>query len=236
MTNKTAIMAAVLAVFAAPVVAQGITGGQLGIEYAAPFDGTDLGGTSYNAAIEYAITRQFSVSADFSSYSIEAFEENSSSLTLHGIFHMDDNASLGVFIGQDREGDSGGDARLYGLEGGTEFMGGEVSGYAAFIDGASDGTMFGLDGAYGWRDGISFTGNASILNQDDSNIRRVAIGGAYAMAEGPEFYGELGNLAAEDGSISSNQAFIGLGARINFGAQRGTTFKERSLFETAAGF
>jgi len=183
MTHRTAIAAAVLAVFAQPALAQGITGGQLGIEYMAPVDGSDFGGTSYNAAIEYAISRQFSVSADFSSYSRDTFETDPTSLTLHGIYHMDDNVSLGVFVAQDRQVD--GDLSLYGLEGGTEFMGGEVSGYAAMIDGDNDGSMFGLDGAYGWRDGISFIGNAGVVSVDDASVRRFAIGGAYAMAEGP---------------------------------------------------
>jgi len=104
------------------------------------------------------------------------------------------------------------------------------------IDGDNDGSMFGLDGAYGWRDGISFIGNAGVVSVDDASVRRFAIGGAYAMAEGPEFYGEIGSLSSENSGVSDNQAFIGLGARINFGAQRGTTFKERSVFEVLQGF
>ena len=234
MTPKTAITAAVLALLTQPAFAQGITGGQLGIQYETPLDGSDFGGTSYNAAIEYAITRQFSVSADYSSYSTDAFTTNPSSLTLHGIFHMDDNASFGVFVGQDSR--SGDEAELYGLEGGTEFMGGEVAGYAAMINGDSDGTMFGVDGVYGWRDGISFIGNAGVVSVNDKSVRRFAIGGTYAMTEGPELYGEIGSLTADDSGVSDSQTFIGLGARINFGAQRGTTFQERSVFEVLSGF
>lgn len=234
MITKSAITAAVLAALSSPLAAQGITGGQLGIEYIAPLDGSDFGGTAYNGGIEYAITRQFSVSADFSSYSLDTFTTDPSSLTLHGIYHMGDTASLGVFYGQDSVGDD--DATFYGLEGGTEFMGGDVVGYVAKVDGNSDGTMFGVDGTYDWRDGIGLTGNAGIVSVNGTSVRRISVGGVYEMAEGPEFFGEVGSLSAETGGVSDSQAFLGLGARINFGAQRGTTFDQRSLYEILQGF
>lgn len=234
MINKIAVFAALAAVFATPLAAQGVTGGQLGITYTAPVDGSDFGGTSYNGGVEYAINRQFAVSADFSSYSLDTFSTDPSSLTLHGVYHMSDTASLGLFFGQETIGDES--AEYFGLEGGTEFMGGEIAGYFASVQGDSDGTMLGIDGQYDWRDGIGFTGNASMVSVNDTSISRIAIGGVYAMAEGPEFFGEIGSLSAESGGMSDSQSFIGLGARINFGAKRGTTFDQRSLYEVLPGF
>jgi len=234
MKTSTAFLAAIAAVVAGPLAAQGISGGQIGIEYMAPVDGSDFGGARYNGGLEYAISRQFAVSADFSSYSLDTFATDPSSLTLHGIYHMNDTASVGAFFGQDTVGSAR--SQYFGVEGGTEFLGGEVAGYFAKVEGDSDGTMLGVDGLYAWRDGIGFTGNASLVSVDSDNISRLAVGASYQMAEGPEFYGEIGSLSADSSGVSDSQTFIGLGARINFGAKRGTTFDQRSLFETLPGY
>lgn len=233
MFHKAAI-AATLFVVASPLSAQGITGGTIGVEVDAQSDLSDIGGTTYFGGIEYGINRDFSIAADLSSYSFDSISNDVTSATVHGIYHLSDSASVGLFLGQDRN--DGATADVYGIEGGTEFMGGTVEGFVGMVDGASDATIFGIDGNYDWSDAISFTGSAAFGNYDDGNSSKFSVGASYTIANGPDLYAEIGSATAEAGGVSDSDTFIGIGARINFGAARGTTFDQRSLFEILPQF
>jgi hypothetical protein len=234
MSYKAAIAAVLLAAVSAPASAQ-VTGGSLGIEYSAPTDGGDFGGTAYYGAIEYAFNRDISVAADLSGYRLDNINTDASSLTLHGIYHIDETLSVGAFYGVDRVNE--GNVALYGLEGGTEFMGGQVEGYLGRVDGTlSTATIVGVDGLYGLSNGFSLTGSVDLSRQDDTDISRFALGTQYDMQDGPQFFAEIGSVSAENGGIAADDTFIGVGARVAIGANRGTTFDPRSLFEILPGF
>jgi hypothetical protein len=234
MLNKAAIAAAVLAV-ASPAAAQ-VTGGSLGIEYNAPTDGGDFGGTTYFGSVEYAFSRNIAVSLDLSGYRLDNISTDASSATLHGVYHFDEQTSLGAFYGADQV--DGGDARaLYGIEAGTEFGDADVEGFIGQLEGAStDAVFLGADVNYGLSNGFAVTANAGLTDVDDLSLSRIAIGGTYEITGGPEFYAEVGNVSLESDGVSADQTFVGIGARINFGAARGTTFDQRSLFEILPGF
>lgn len=235
MSYKAALAAALVVVVAAPASAQ-VTGGSLGIEYSTPIDGDDFGGTAYYGAIEYGFNRNFSVSADLSGYRLDNIDTDASSMTLHGIYHLSETISLGAFYGLDKLETTDAVA-LYGLEGGTEFLGGQIEGYVGRIDGnISEATVIGADGSYALQSGFSVIGNAAFSFQDDSDVSRYAIGGQYEMQDGPQFYVELGQTNVEVGGIGFDDTFIAVGTRVAIGAQRGTTFGPRSLFEILPGF
>lgn len=234
MTSKIYITVAAAVLACGPAWAQQFTGGQLSITYEAPSDGGDFGGTTYSAGGEYAINRDFSVAADVSGYRLDNIDTDASSVTLHGIYHLSDTASAGLFIGQDYANDD--TANVYGIEGGTEFMGGDVGGFFGRVDGDNDATIFGVDGSYALRNGFSLIGNAGIASTDTTDTRRYAVGAEYQLSTGLEFYAELGKVTAEVGSLSDDQTYIGVGATIAFGSGRGTTFDQRSLFEILPGF
>ncbi|MEJ6398951.1 hypothetical protein [Yoonia sp. 208BN28-4] len=235
MSYKAALAAALVVVVAAPASAQ-VTGGSLGIEYSTPIDGDDFGGTAYYGAIEYGFNRDFSVSADLSGYRLDNIDTDASSLTLHGVYHLNETLSVGAFYGLDKLETS--DAvGLYGVEAGTEFLGGEVEGYLGQVDGnISTATVLGADGIYSFGNGFSAIGNAAFSFQDDSDVSRIAVGAQYDMLDGPQFYVEVGQTDVEVGGISDDDTFIAVGTRVAIGAQRGTTFGPRSLFEILPGF
>ena len=236
MTYKMILTTAALSALCGPALAQGFTGGQIGIGYEAPVDGGDFGGTTYSLGGEYAFTRDFSVAGDVSSYRLDNIDEDASSVTIHGIYHFSQTASAGVFIGQDYL--TGDDANLFGVEAGTEFMGGDVGGYIGSIDGNSDGIIAGLDGEYAFGNGVSLTANAGFYTSDDgdADLSRFAIGSEYRFDSGLEFYAELGNVAVSLDDRDADETYLGIGATLNFGAARGTTFDQRSLFEILPGF
>lgn len=235
MSYQTAFAAAVIAVVGSPVLAQGISGGQLGIEYSAPTDGSDFGGTTYSGGLEYAISRQFAVGVDISGYKPDNIDTDFTSATLHGIYHLSDTASAGVFFGRDFVDNA--DANIYGIEGGTEFMGGTVGGYIGKSDGdAADATLFGVDGAYALSNGFSVIGDFDRISVDDTAISQISLGAEYGMNAGPSFYAKVGNVSADDNGTTESQTFFTIGAQVAFGAGRGTTFDQRSVFETVPGF
>lgn len=236
MSHKAAIAAAVLAVVGTPAVAQSVTGGELSIEYSVPTDGSDFGGTTYSGGLEVGITRQFALGIDVSGYRPDNIDTDFSSATLHGVYHLSDVASAGLFFGQDYT--DGASTNVYGLEGGAEVGNGiVVGGYLGKIDGdASDGTLFGVDGAYALQNGFSVVGDFDLADSDGATIRQIALGGEYTMQAGPSLYAKVGNLSAEEGAATSDQTFITLGAEVAFGAKRGTTFDQRSFFEILPGF
>lgn len=234
MFNKAFIAATLLCV-ASPATAQ-VTGGSLGIEYNAPTDGGDFGGTTYSGAVEYAITRDFAISLDLSGYRLDNISTDAASATLHGVYHFNEQTSLGAFYGADKI--DGADAlALYGIEAGSEFNGADIEAYIGQVEGASDDALImGADINYDLANGFALTASAGLTDVDDLSLSRVAFGGAYEIMGGPEFYAEIGNVEVELDGESADQTFVGLGARINFGAARGTTFDQRSLFEILPGF
>lgn len=234
MITKAAAAAVLLAV-ATPVYAQGVTGGTLGVEVNAPTDLSDFGGTTYFGGIEYAINKNFSVAADISSYRFDNLGTDASSATLHGIYHMNDLTSFGLFFGQDKNETE--TSKVMGVEAGTEFMGGTVEGYVGRANSdTSDATIIGADGFYDWSESIQFTGGAAIANFDLGSTRTVTVGASYTISNGPDLYAEIGSVSVDDGTSTDSDTFIGLGARLNLGAERGTTFDQRSLFEILPQF
>ncbi|MFT4699706.1 MAG: hypothetical protein ACI90E_000372 [Yoonia sp.] len=234
MFRKVALAAAIMAV-TSPAAAQ-VTGGSLGIEYSAPTDGGDFGGTTYSGSLEYAFNRNFALSFDISGYRLDNISTNASSVTVHGIYNLDEMTSFGVFYGADSV-DSADAQALYGVEAGTEFGDADVEAFLGQLEGVSDDALvYGFDANYAFSNGFSATGSGGFTDVDDRSLSRIAIGGQYEIFGGPQFYAEIGNVSAKTGGVEADQTFVGLGARIAFGADRGTTFKQRSLFEILPGF
>ena len=235
---KNHILAAViLAAAAGSAQAQGFgfSGGEISAEALAYSDSGDIGKTAYSGALEFGITQHISVAVDLGFYGLQTLDLQADTATIHGIYQLNETVSLGAFYGQDTlDGD---DARLFGIEGGTEFGAAAVEGYFAKLDGAGDNaTLLGVSGTYGFSQSISALGSFNIADLGDASSNRLALGGQYTIANGPDLWAEIGTLKIDDGVSASDDTFISIGARIEFGAARGTTFGRRSLFETASGF
>ena len=235
MSLKLTNTAVVLAAVASPVVAQGITGGSLGIEWGAPTDLETLGSTTYRSAVEYSFNHNMGISADLSGYSFNSTEDNGTSLTLHGIYHLSDSASAGVFVGADSANGTGNP--VYGIEAGSEILEGHVEGYVGLLDSDNAATLFGISGEYDVINGFAAIGSFDLSSSDDGDgVNRFAIGTEYTMVNGPSFFAEVGQTNLDTSGVSSSATFIGVGAKVAFGAGRGTTFGPRSAFETTSGF
>ncbi|MFZ3584109.1 hypothetical protein ACOI1H_18375 [Loktanella sp. DJP18] len=235
MNHKAALAAAILAVASSSATAQGVTGGELGITYNAPTNGSDFGGTTYTGGLEYGFLQTFSVSANAAGYKFDNIDTTSNNVTLHGTYHLSSTASVGGFYARDDL--DGTTADIFGAEGGTEFMGGDVGGYLGRVDDGTDtGTLLGFDGSYALRNGFSVIGEADVYNVDGDTLSQVSIGAEYELAVGPEFYAHIGRVTGDIDGSSDSVGFFGIGAKVAFGATRGTTFSNRSVLDVLPGF
>jgi hypothetical protein len=101
-------------------------------------------------------------------------------------------------------------------------------GYIALYDNDDDTSVFGLSGEYEISDTISATANIGLGDIGNVDYTRISAGAEYSFAQGPSVYAELGNVTGG----GTDSGYIGLGANIEFGAARGTTFDRRGIFET----
>ncbi|MFQ3253386.1 MAG: hypothetical protein ACI9U6_001681 [Loktanella salsilacus] len=232
MINRAVPVAILLATLPLSAFAQGITGGDLGIEYNAPLDGSDFGGTTYSGGVEYGFMRTFSMSVNAAAYKPDNISTTATNVTLHGTYQLSSAASVGGFYGYDSIDGEG--LNLFGIEGGTEFMGGDVGAYIGRAE--DDGTIFGIDGSYDLRSGFSVIGNVDLIDVDDARLTQASIGAEYQMAAGPQFYTQIGRITGDVGDDSDSVGFFTIGAKVAFGAARGTTFDNRSIFEVIPGF
>lgn len=225
MSHKAAIAAAIIAAASTPAFAQQFTGGELGIEYNTFLDDTDIDGVSYNAAAEMAVTREFGLAFDVDKFDI-GDSGSDPRLTLHGIYHLSGSASVGAFYAQSPGADF--DNASYGIEGGTAFMRGDIGGYIGMQE-AGDGEVFifGMSSKTPVGGSFSVFTDFDLVADDTLAASTNEVGVTYQMTNGPEFYGQVGQVSASTGGASASETYIGLGARITFGAARGTTFEGR---------
>lgn len=229
--NFTQTAFAVVALCAPTIgMTQGFTGAELSAGILAYSDNSDLGETTYHGGLEFGITPRIGVGADFHYNGFRGLDENSTGFTLHGIYGLNDMATLGLFLGQDRRDD--GTTDVLGVEGAADLSGVAVQGYLAQFDGwMGQGTMIGVDGSFAFTDSISAIGSAGVVNFDEADsTSRLSLGGEYRFAGGPAVFAELGRI--DDGS--GNENFLAIGGRLELG--NGTTFGPRGITGIIPGF
>lgn len=227
-------LAATLLVVASPAAAQ-VTGGQIGLSYASPSDGDDRDFTEYFGGIEYAFGRNFAIAGNIKGFDFEDGGTNFVNATVHGIYHLNEETSFGVFFARDAVGtsdltDSSDSGDLYGIEAGTEF--GSFEGQAYIGDIEDDGTIFGASGKYNFASSLAAIGSFDLASFDDLDFTDVNIGIEYTITGGPAIYGTVGQRDVDaDGAGSIDSTYFEIGASVSFGAERGTTFDSRSVFD-----
>ncbi len=225
MFYKAAIAAAAIAVASTPVFAQSFTGGELGIEYNTFVDDFDIDGVSYNGAVEFGINRNIGFGLDVDKFDIGEGGSDPR-VTLHGIYHLSNQASVGAFYSESPGVDV--NNASFGIEGGTALFGGDVGGYIGSQEvGDEDVLIFGLDSKTPVFSQFSVFTDFDLVGNNDIAAATSELGVSYQMQNGPEFYGQYGRLSAATGGGSVSTDYIGIGARITFGAHRGTTFEGR---------
>jgi hypothetical protein len=217
--------------------AQEFRGGEIAVEVLTFADDDDLASTSYRGAMEFGVFGDFGAAADLSFQNF-GDDEGVRSFTLHGLYDLFGIATTGAFISRDSN-DSGA-ALAYGLEAGRSLGGADVQGFVAFVDGEdANYRVLGAEGSYDLTSSISLNGSVTALGGDGGGFSRFALGGEYRFGgSGPAVFAELGRRSVDDATagLGATSNYIGIGARLAIGPNRGTTFDGRGLSELVSGF
>lgn len=226
MLSKSVLTAVIITAIPSFALAQGFSGGELTIDATGFNEGDDPSAVNYSGALEYSINRNISIAGDVSVYDYSLLDDTITNVTIHGIYHLSDQISVGAFIGRDSSDGDG--SSFFGLEGGFEAGQIGVEGYFATYDDSDNSTVLGISGNYQFGPSIAAIADLGFGSIGNEDYTRISAGAEYSFAGGPSVYAEFGNISSD----SFDSEFIGLGAKIEFGAARGTTFDRRSAFDT----
>lgn len=221
MIRFTATAAALAAVLASSSNAQEFSGGEIGLEYNLNASETSNNNASYNAGVEFAFGREYAIGVTAQNLDIN---DASSNLTLHGIYHLNPKATVGLFYSRDED-----EVQGYGIEGGTTLGRGEIGGYVGQRSLESEDVMIvGFESRTQVSDQITFFTDFDIVSDDRFGAATSELGMSYAFDQGPEAYVQVGRASVFGDDIENDsETYIGVGARITFGAKRGSTFESR---------
>ncbi len=222
MVVKSLASAFVALALVSPAMAQEFSGGELGIEFNAFASDTDVNGTSYSGGVEFSFGREYAIAVTAENFGFGG-DTSTNNVTLHGIYHMNQRASLGLFYSQNENNVEG-----YGFEGGTSFAGTDIGGYIGqkSFEG-EDVVIVGLESRTPINDQITFFTDFDIVGDDEIAGSTSELGVSYLFDAGPEAYVQVGSASAFTEFGNESEAYIGVGAKISFGAARGTTFDTR---------
>ncbi len=212
-----------------------MTGGDLSIGHSVFIDDTDIARSSLEGSVELGFNRSFGVQIDAGLHRFNFAGENSTTLTVHGIYHLSDATSAGLFIGADEVANES--VSYIGAEAGHDFGRAGIEGYFALgNEFGSLGDTVGISGRFQATDTIDVGASldrVSLGAGDD--VTRFGLRGDLAVGEQTGLFAEAGSLNADVGGASDSEAFVGIGATFSFGANRGATFDRRGLSRLLPG-
>lgn len=229
MSKKVTAIAGVLACFGMQAaMAQSLVGGSISYEYRKYEDQQSHGALAMSG--ELALSRNFSIQGDLGYQLVGRGAGGSlrysSSAALHGIYHINNNASVGAFVGRTFTGNG---ATIYGLEVGGE--NGQFHGEAAvsWVDSTFDSTSFELDLGYDLTEQLTVRGGLIYSDVKNSGSLRVTeLGADYAFNDSFSIGGSFGARTQDNKTAPDvTQNYFALTAEMKVGSSRGATFERR---------
>lgn len=222
---------------ALPLAAEAeFVGGRAAISHSAFTDDNDFAKSQAQGAAEFAFGNSFGLQADMGIAGLHALDDTAFNLTGHAVWTFAPGSAAGLFYGSDLM--SGPDHDIYGAEY-AGFLGeAKVEGYLARSEsGEGDANMIGLAGSMP----VGMSGLEMGLSADhaafssDGSATRVGLNGAYPIGESTRLTGEVGSVGGGVGNDDMSGPYVKLGIDFRFGANAGTTFGSRSIFNVTPG-
>jgi hypothetical protein len=232
--KKHMISTAIAVAFSAGIATAQEFKGDITLGYSAFWDETDLNTLSGTGSFEFGVTDQASVQVDVGLYGFGFVGLEGTNLVLHGIYDVNPQGSLGLFLGVDSA--EGEQQEFYGLEYGQAFGAGSVEGYVARgEDSGVDGTVIGVEGLFAVNN--SFGIGVKYDNADFGgalDAQRFGVKGNYTVGQGTSVFAEIGSAKYDDGVTRVSEPFVGIGLSFNLGEGK-ATFGQRSQFALFPG-
>lgn len=233
---KLPMMVAAATLFPVGAMAFEVTGGEAELSYSFLTEDSDLHRTDLGGSVEFGFTPQIGAQLDLGFADFGATGLKTTTVAVHGIYHASEVTSVGLFLGRDR-------AKVGGSSDGQTFLGVEVGyegpafgleAYYAAVDGG-DGSVAGVSGTHDFNEVFSVGVAIDRLDVGDADLTALTLRGDYAVTPTAGLFAEVGNASVGLGATDEDSAFVGLGAKITFGAERGATFGRRSLLGNIPG-
>lgn len=232
--NKMIITTALAVAFSTGMATAQEFKGDITLGYSAFWNDTDFNTLSGTGSFEFGIADRMSVQLDLGLYGFGFAGVEGSNLVLHGIYDVNPQGSLGLFLGVDSA--AGARDEFYGIEYGQAFGTGSVEVYAARgEEGGVNGTLIGAEGLFAVND--SFGIGVKLDNADyggQLDARRIGVKGNYALGQGSSVFAEVGSARFDDGVTSLSEPFVGVGLSFDLGGGK-ATFGQRSQFALIPG-
>lgn len=234
---KTQLFALVGAAFCISQAAHAVevTGGSVGLSYSAFVDETDFNHLGIEGSVELGWTRNWATQFDLAHDRFDASGVDTITYGVHGIYHMNDATSFGLFYSvEDGDGDS---IDIFGLEAGHEFSNWDVEGYLGRADdGAADADMYGVMGRTELENGFGFAAEYRVVDFGNGvDIERLSVSLDRDVSANTNLYLEVGTSRLNVLGVSGSEPFIGVGGTYRFGAERGATFGVRNVLGILPG-
>ena len=230
------LIAALSALALAPQIAGAfeITGANIGLNYStfAEHGMRDTNKASLNGSLEAGFGPNFSIQTDIGAHQFGILDDSGQNFALHGIYHMSNGASVGAFAGRDWL--AGQNLDLWGLEARNTFGMFDVEGNLTFIDGDNGrGNAVGLRSDYAFSNQLSLGGRFDYVDDGSETLTRVGALADFVPQDGMVISGEVGAADLPDDNV---EPYVGLGLKMTFGGNRGTTFGSRGLQDILPGY
>lgn len=207
-----------------------VVGAETALEYSTfTSDMDDYNKLTARGSLELALSPELSFQGDLSLSQLGFIDDSAHAAGLHMIYNFS-QFSLGAFVGKDWL--DAGNTDFYGLEGATTLGAINAQAYMARIDQRDDdGTIFGAQGSFDATPDWSVGGRYDHARIDSADTYRLSLTTGYTMGNF-KLTGELGRAEVSD---SGSETFIGVGAKMTFGQNGGTTFGQRGLLSILPG-
>jgi hypothetical protein len=206
-----------------------VTGGSVGLSYSAFTEDISVSKIAIDGAVELGFNRNFSAQIDLAYNDFNLTGLNTTTLGVHGIYHLNDTTSFGAFYANE-DANGGGDLDIYGIEAGHDTGLFEVEGYLARINGGGvDGDMLGVSGRYEMVNALGVSGSFDRVSGNGADFSKLAVQLDRDFSPSVNLFAEVGTAKVNGGGLTGNEPFVGLGGKFVFGAQRGATFEQRGF-------
>ena len=125
--NRAASLACGLFFIFSPAFAFDVTRGEVSVGHSLFTDNSNVAQSRLEGSVELGFSQSFGVQVDARLQSFNLASETSTAFALHGLFHLSQSTSAGIFLGT--ENFASDNNTFYGAEVGTELSRGDVEGY-----------------------------------------------------------------------------------------------------------
>ncbi|MGC1494302.1 MAG: hypothetical protein WA790_00725 [Sulfitobacter sp.] len=211
-----------------------ITGGSVGLSYSAFTKDTSARRIGIEGSLEVGYNQNFSSQIDLTYHQLNVTDQDTTTLGLHTIYHVNAATSLGIFYAI--EDTIGGTFDMYGIEAGHGAGPWAFEGYLGRAEAnAVDAELLGFSARYELANEIGVTGAYDDVDVAGVDWSKTSLRVDRDVTADVNLYLEVGAAHVNGAGLSGSEPFVGLGGTYVFGAARGATFDARGIARLLPG-